>query len=214
MTLSRFIRHVPFQVDRWWGDAVHLGGRATQNTPPGPGGDIRLRSRFIRKVAVQPSPFQIDYPIRRPIPDRAEPECPVRVNVFLARVDDQLGELQSLTLWELPSWRELESTLEPGKLDRTCELEGPDPLPGDLLWIWTWTDLPRSGTPIDRIYVKTERRTLDEEERQAARDTLEALRAAREEDPRGPFRGGNSIGTSQATRKEETPGSDEEGAAG
>jgi len=154
---SRFVRRIPVPIDRWWGDAPPDDALEEPSPPDLPDVSDDLRSRFLRRVAVQPSPFQVDRPLRHPIPARAMPVSPVRVEVFLARVDDRLGDVLPLTVWELPSWRRLETALDLSTLDRSSELEGEDPLPGDLLWLWTWTDLPDEGEPIDRIYVRLER---------------------------------------------------------
>lgn len=94
---------------------------------------------------------------------------------YLADVDevDEEGNA-SLTLWECPSGRALYGSLP--RLDERDRL-GPDPAPGDRLWIWTWRELLGPGEEVTRRFVKVERRELTEEEKEYLRQLADELEA-------------------------------------
>jgi hypothetical protein len=58
------------------------------------------------------------------------------------------------------------------------ERVGPEPAPGDRLWIWTWRELPGGGESVTRRFVKVERRELTEEEKREMLERAARLEAA------------------------------------
>ncbi|MFM7204476.1 MAG: hypothetical protein ACKO6N_27190 [Myxococcota bacterium] len=145
---SRFVRQVADQVTRWAGEPL----------PPHP-------SYWVRRVPVLPARFQLPRPLSEPLPREANAVSPTAVSFFLARVDDGLGEHLQLTLWQAPSWRTLESELDLSTLS-------PEERPSFVLSehtvfkLWTWTDFPECGEPVDRIWFQAEPRTYNDAELQ------------------------------------------------
>ena len=165
---SRFVRTVRDGVPRRW-VSPQEGHRAA--------GVLEAGNRFVHRVPAPPSGWQlaIDLPVLPPPQARAVK--PVRLSRFLARVTDTLGSVLALTLWEAPSWRSLSSSLDlkslqPGEWEGS-EQEGPVAHPGDLLRIWTWTDLPDEGPPKDRLFVQRIPPSLSPEQREQAGKLLE-----------------------------------------
>lgn len=157
-------RRVAWRAPRW----------SPPRTPRGP--------RLLRQYAMRAGTFTV-----RPDPVEPWDEIPAGVlrgapldrAFYLADVDevDEEGNA-SLTLWESPSGRALYGSLPP--LDEHERL-GPEPAPGDRLWIWTWRELPGAGEVVTRRYVKVERRELTEEEKFEMLERAARLEAASRE---------------------------------
>lgn len=143
-----FVRQVAWRAPRW-------------NPPPAERG-----AALLRQYAMRAGTFSL-----RPDPPDPWDELPGDVlggapldrAFYLADVDevDELGNA-SLTLWESPSGRALYGSLP--ALDPK-DRQGPEPAPGDRLWIWTWRELAGGSAPVPRKFVRVERRELTVQER-------------------------------------------------
>lgn len=117
-----------------------------------------------RHVTVRPGryPVGLDRPDRSISPPSHKISgTAISVAAYLGRVDEvsKAGEVTT-TLWERPNGCEGLTTLTVRK-----HLGGRRPAVGDLLWIWTWVDVARTGRRKDRIHIEVETRTLDDGDR-------------------------------------------------
>lgn len=134
--------------------------------------DPKLLPTLARRIPVRPARF----PVGLDRVDRSLSPPPEKIGgtalsvaAYLGRVDEvsRAGEV-TVTLWERPNGREGLTTLSVRK-----HLGGQRPGMGDLLWIWTWVDVAKTGRSKDRIHVEVESRTLGD----ADRARLQALLA-------------------------------------
>lgn len=153
--------------------------RAQRWNPPqksrGPG--------LLRQYAMRAGTFTVRAEPDEPwaqIPSGVLRAAPLDRAFYLADVDevDEEGNV-ALTLWESPSGRALYGSLPPLGED---ERLGPEPAPGDRLWIWTWRELPGRGEVQTRRFVKVERRDLTEDERREMLARAERIEAALREE--------------------------------
>lgn len=159
--------------------ARQVAWRALRWSPPrtsrGPG--------LLRQYAMRAGTFTVrDEPVEPwdHLPDGVLRSAPLDRAFYLADVDevDEEGNA-SLTLWESPSGRALYGSLPPLEAH---ERLGPEPAPGDRLWIWTWRELPGGGASVTRRFVKVERRELTEEEKREMLERAARLEALSRED--------------------------------
>lgn len=160
---SRFVRRVKNPVTRWAGEPL-----------------LPHSSCLVRRVPVLPARFQLPRPFSEPLPKEANAVSPTALSYFLARVDDRLGEHLQLTLWQAPSWRTLESELDLSTLSPE-ERPSFDLSEHTLFKLWTWTDFPESGEPMDRIWFQEERRTYSYAERQEVKQLISDFEVLLEE---------------------------------
>jgi hypothetical protein len=97
-------------------------------------------------------------------------------------------DLVLITLWERPSGRESATELSIRE-----HLHGEVPVPGALLRLWTWMELPsEGGQPVSRVHVEVEQAHLTDAEREHLGVLIEKLSRA---SPRARAREGDRDGS-------------------
>src|SRR5262249_5858430 len=135
---------------------------------------------LVRRMPLRPGRFTVGLGDAqrgmKPPRDRVKTRgTPLSAAAYVGRVEEVAADGEvTVRVWARPSGGEGLTTLDAwgGAFDR-------EPSPGDLLWIWTWTDIWREHGEVrraERVHVEVERRELDEGERARIRTLLAELR--------------------------------------
>ena len=158
MERSHFVSHFQFRAERHLPRPVRPPGMKTRL-------DIRPM-RF---------PVGLEQLVAGP-PETAADAAPVNAAFYLGRVKEVSGDAVLALIWECPSGREALTTLSVQK-----DFDGEPPIPGSLLKVWTWVELPGQRVRRLRHKVEVEAPELSEEEEEEIEAFLASLEAKGEE---------------------------------
>jgi hypothetical protein len=152
MERSHFVSHFPLRAER------HL---------PRPLRPLGLKTR----LDIRPTRFPVGLEhVVLGVPGGQAGSAPANAAFYLARVKEVSGDGVVALVWECPSGREALATLSVRE-----DFAGEPPLPGSMLKIWTWVELPGQDVRRMRRRVEGGQPQLSESERAELQAFLESL---------------------------------------
>ena len=154
MARSHFVSHFRFRAERHLPRPVRPPGLKTQ-------------------LDIRPMRFPVGLEqLTAGAPETEATAAPVNMAFYLGRVKEISGDVVLALVWESPSGREALATLSVH-----ADFGGDPPVPGSLLHIWTWVELPGQDVRQQRRKVQIETPQLSAAEQAELQSFLVSLEA-------------------------------------